>query len=271
MIRRAAVALVFALATLVSSVGGTMPAQADDSGVVHVSAPHDLLPFVQALIARYETTASTTIAVSELPSNAAAAALKAGTVDIAFSDSAIAVDGLDDIPMAGVPFAVVVNPSAGVSALSAANLHAIFDRTATSWSALGGAAIPIVTIERPRLSAVQKLVDRAFALDPKRPPSDALEEGSGSILADVRNTPGAIGIIALPFSGEIAGVGVIPIDGAKPDASAIATKRYPLFAYEHAVTVGAPTLAVSRLIAYIRSRSSDWRSAGFIPMRDLTL
>ena len=271
MIRRATIVLASVLVALAGSAYQAVPVQADDSGVVHVSAPHDLLPFVQALVARYETTASTTIAVSELPSNAAAAALKAGTVDIAFSDSAIAVDGLDDIPMAGLPFAVVVNPSAGVSALSAANLHAIFDRTVTSWSAVGGAAVPIVTIERPRLSAVQKLVDRAFTLDPKRPPSDALEQGSGSILADVRNTPGAIGIVALPFSGDIAGVGVVPIDGAKPDASNIAAKHYPLFAYEHAVTVGAPTLSVSRLIAYIRSRSSDWRSAGFIPMRDLTL
>jgi len=259
----------FALASLFIALA--LPAQADDAGVIHVSAPHDLLPFVQALVARYETTAPTTIAVSELPSNAVAAALKAGSVDIAFSDSAIAVDGLDDIPMAGVPFAVVVNPSAGVSALSAANLHAIFARTATSWSAVGGAAIPIVTIERPRLSAVQHLVDRAFALDPKRPPADELEQGSGSILADVHTTPGAIGIVALPFAGDIAGVTVVPIDGAKPEAGAIAAKHYPLFAYEHAVTVGAPTLAVSRLIAYIRSRSGVWRSAGFIPMRDLTL
>jgi len=265
MIRPAA----FALAALFAALA--IPAQADDSGVIHVSAPHDLLPFVQRLVAHYEATAPTTIAVSELPSNSAAAALKAGTVDIAFSDSAIAVDGLHDIPMAGVPFAVVVNPSAGVSALSSANLHAIFARTATSWSAVGGAAVPIVTIERPRLSAVQQLVDRAFALDPKRPPSDALEQGSGSILADVRSTPGAIGIVALPFSGEVTGVTIVPIDGAEPDASAIAAKHYPLFAYEHAVTVGAPTLAVSRLIAYIRSRSTDWRGAGFIPMRDLTL
>jgi ABC-type phosphate transport system substrate-binding protein len=265
MIRRTAFVMACALAAL------AIPAHADDSGVIHVSAPHDLLPFVQTLVARYESTATSTIAVSELPSNYAAAALKAGTVDIAFSDSAIAVDGLDDIPMAGVPFAVVVNPAAGVSALSGANLHAIFDRTARSWSAVGGASLPIVTIERPRLSAVQKLVDHAFALDPKRPASDALEEGSSSILADVRTTPGAIGIVALPFSGDVSGVTVVPIDGAKPDASAIAAKHYPLFAYEHAVTVGAPTLAISRLIAYIRSRSGDWRSAGFIPMRDLTL
>jgi len=265
MIRRAALVLASVFTAL------SLPAQADDAGVIHVSAPHDLLPFVQRLVARYESTASSTIAVSELPSNSAAAALKAGSVDIAFSDSAIAVDGLDDIPMAGVPFAVIVNPSAGVSALSVTNLHAIFARTATSWSAVGGAAVPIVTIERPRLSAVQQLVDRAFALDPKRPPSDALEQGSGSILADVRSTPGAIGIVALPFSGEVTGVTIVPIDGAEPDASAIAAKHYPLFAYEHAVTVGAPTLAVSRLIAYIRSRSTDWRGAGFIPMRDLTL
>ena len=172
--------------------------------------------------------------------------------------------------MAGVPFAVVVNPAAGVNALSTANVHAIFDRTVTSWSALGGSADRIVTIERPRLSAVQKLVDSAFALDPKRPPSDALEQGSSSIVADVRTTPGAIGIVAVPFSGDISGVTVVPIDGAKPDASAIAAKHYPLFAYEHAVTVGAPTLGVSRLIAYIRTRSADWRNAGFIPMRDLT-
>jgi len=225
---------------------------------------------LREIVAEYGSTATGGVEISEIASNGVSAALKDGSVDVALSDSVVADSAFLDTEIAGVPFAVIASPTTNVTSLTAANLKAIFEHGATSWSAFGGANVPIVTVERPRLSAVQRLVDRTFRLDPKRAASDELEEGSSSVVNDVRTIPGAVGVIALPFAGDLSGVRILQVDGSSPDAAAIAAHRYPLIAYEHAVTQGAPTLAVSRFIAYVRSRSNDWRTAGFIPMRDLT-
>lgn len=247
-----------------------IPARAADDDVLHVSAPQALIPIVRTLVASYQTAFSRHVEISEISSNAAAAALKAGTINVALSDSVLVDADFVDTKIAGVPFAVIVSPSTGVTGLAAANLTAIFDHAASSWSDFGGAAIPIATVERPRGSAVQRLVDRTFGLDAKRRPSDELEEASASVVSDVRTIPGSIGVVALPFAGDLSGVRVVQLDGSSPDAQAIAAHRYQLIAYEHAVTAGAPSIVASRFVAFVRSRSSDWRNAGFIPMRELT-
>jgi phosphate transport system substrate-binding protein len=257
--RIAAVLLTLALAA---------PAAADDT-VLRVSAPHALVPIVTELAQEFGASQALKVEISERSSNAAGAAIKNGDVDVAFSDSAVTDAAITDTRIAAVPFALVVNPAAGVTSLSPADIAALFDGKVADWKAIGGASLAISRVERPRRSATEVLLERAFALDPKRPAADTIEDASSSVVADVRTTSGAIGVIGLPFAGDLSGVATLAIGSVRYDAAPLSTKTYPLIAYEHALTAGAPTLAISRFLAFVRASSSTWRKAGFIPLRDL--
>ncbi|GAC1416763.1 MAG: hypothetical protein NVSMB5_07080 [Candidatus Velthaea sp.] len=245
------------------------PAAAED-GVLRVSAPHALLPFLKSVAGGFGTSQAVRVDVSERSSNAAAAALKAGEVDIALSDSVPANEStINDTAIAAVAFALVANTSVGLEGLSSARVKALFDHTARSWKDAGGAEVPVTTIERPRRSATQMLLERVFALDPARRAADAVQDASSSVVADVRSTRGAIGVVGLPFAGDLSGVTVLKLDGVPAGTAGIAAKQYPFFAYEHALTLSGTSLSVSRFVAYLRTQSDAWRAAGFIPMRDV--
>ncbi|GAC1423286.1 MAG: hypothetical protein NVSMB64_31330 [Candidatus Velthaea sp.] len=244
------------------------PAAAED-GVLRVSAPHALLPFLKSVADGFGTSQAIRVDISERSSNAVAAALKAGEVDVALSDTVPAGEAaINDTPIAAVAFALVTNVSSGVETLTRASVKALFDRTAPSWKDAGGADIPVLTIERPRSSATQTLLERVFALNPGRRGPDEVQDASRSVVADVRSMRGAIGVVGLPFAGDLGGVSVLKLDGVPAGSAGIAAKAYPLFAYEHALTLGT-SLATSRFVAYLRTRTEAWRQAGFIPMRDV--
>ena len=263
MVLRSLAALVLLVSTLCS------PAFAED-GVLRVSAPHALVPFLKSVAGGFGTSQAIRVDVSERSSNAVAAALKAGDVDIGLSDSVLAGEPtINDTAVAAVAFALVANASAGVEGLSSARVKALFDHTSLSWKDVGGAELPVLTIERPRRSATQTLLERVFALDPARRAADAVQDASTSVVADVRSTRGAIGVVGLPFAGDLSGVTVLKVDGITPGTAGIAAKQYPLFAYEHALTLSGTSLSISRFIAYLRTQSDAWRQAGFIPMRDV--
>jgi len=256
------------LATLVllASLLGA-PAAADDPPL-RVSAPHSLMPLVTNFAQQFGVTNVITIVVSERSSNAVTGPLRTGDIDLALSDTPTNDIAFHDTAIAAVPFAIVVNPATGVSTLAPPRVKAIFEHAVTSWKDAGGANVPVVTIERPKRSATEVLLEQAFGLSPARRP-DTIEDASGSVVAAVRANPGGVGIVGLPFAGSLDGVTVVTIGGAAPSAATIQANSYPLFAYEHAVTFGSATLTVSRFIAFMTTQSETWRENGFIPMRDL--
>ncbi|MFN2460344.1 MAG: substrate-binding domain-containing protein [Candidatus Velthaea sp.] len=244
------------------------PAGAADEPALRVSAPHALVPLITTMAARYTAAEVVQVTVSERSSNDGSAAVKTGEVDVAISDSAQGETGFNDTTIAAVPFAVVVNPATGVDTLAPARIKALFEHAA-AWKDAGGADLPLWTVERPRRSATQSLLERALQLDTARPAADAIEDSSSAVVRDVRANRGAIGVIGLPFAGELSGITVIKIGGAQPSGAAIAANTYPLFAYEHAVTFGSAPLSASRFVAFVRTQTATWREAGFIPIRDL--
>ena len=84
----------------------------------------------------------------------------------------------------------------------------------------------------------------------------------------MKTTPGGVGVVVLPYAGDLHGVRVLAIDGHPPDADG-ARAGYPLLGAEFAITLGAPTLGVSRFIAYLKSSSDLWRANALIPIRDV--
>jgi phosphate transport system substrate-binding protein len=235
---------------------------------LRVSAPHALMALVTGIAKEYTSLNGQDVTVSEVSSNAAAAALRAGTIDVALSDSGISDIAFHDTTVVAVPFAIVANTAAGVTALPAARIKALFDRKGTSWKDFGGANVPVTTVERPKRSATELLLESTFTLDPARH-ADTIEDASGSVIAAIRTTPGGVGIVGLPFAGVLDGVTVVKIGDALPDAKAIGTQAYPLFAFEHAVTLTTSPLSSSRFVAFLTSQNAVWRQNGFIPIRDL--
>jgi len=245
------------------------PASADD-GVLRVSAPHAIIGLVRTIAESFGTSQALRVDVTERSSNAVAAALKAGEVDVAVSDSIPSGETtISDTPVAAVPFALIANTASGIDSVSSARVKAFFERTAGSWKDAGGADVPVTTIERPKRSATEVLLERIFSLDPARRGPDEVQDASSSVVTDVRAMRGAIGVVGLPFAGDLSGVTVLKVDGAAPSTPNIATHAYALVAYEHALTLSGSTLSVSRFVAFLRTQTDTWRKAGFIPMRDV--
>jgi len=97
---------------------------------------------------------------------------------------------------------------------------------------------------------------------------DRIDDTSAATLDDVRATPGGVGIVVLPYAGDLSAVRVLAIDGHAPDVDGIRA-GYPLLNTELAITAGTPALGISRFVAYARSATAAWRAASLIPIRDV--
>ena len=234
---------------------------------LRVSAPAALLPIAKRIAEHYASTYARRVDVIGRGSRDGIAALRAGQVDIALSDSAPGEEGLVQTTIAYAPIALVADPNVGVSSLRAADARAVLAGTISSWRALGGRDVSIVVFERAAGSATDRVVTDAFALDRKRN-RFVVEDTSAGVVGDVRTTPGGLGIVVLPYAGDLSGVRVLAIDGHAPDAAGVRA-GYPLLGAELAITLGVPTLGTSRFVALLRSSSDVWRASALIPVRDL--
>jgi phosphate transport system substrate-binding protein len=244
----------------------TPPVAADEP--LRVSAPASLLPLARRIADAYEARFDRKVAFVARGSRDGVADLRAGKVDVALADSpAASDDGLKQTTVAYAPLALIADPNSGVESLSSADARAILDGTLRTWKAVGGSDVPVVRFDRPTGSAADRIVTNALKLNPKRTRGE-VDDTSAAIVADVRATRGAIGVVVLPYAGDLGGVRVLAIDGHAPDLAG-ARAGYPLLGAELAVTLGAPTLGISRFVAYLRSASDAWRSGAMIPMHDL--
>ena len=244
-----------------------MPAAEVDQPL-RVSAPASLLPLARRIADAYETRYARKVDVIVRGSRDGVVDLRAGRLDVALADSpAASDDGLQQTTIAYAPLALVADPNAGVTSVTLADARAIIEGTIRSWRAAGGADIPVARFDRPSGSAADRVLSVALRLNPKRSRGD-VDDTSSSIVADVRATRGAIGLVVLPYAGDLSGVRVLSIDGRAPDAAGVRA-GYPLLGAELAVTVGTPTLGISRFVAFLRSATDAWRAGALIPTRDL--
>jgi phosphate transport system substrate-binding protein len=260
---RAFVACAFAGAALPFA---PLPLRAADEPL-RVSAPQALVPIAQRIAELYASTYARRIEVVTRGSHDGIAALRAGQLDVALSDTAPGEEGLVGTTIAYAPLALVADPNVGVSSLRGEDARTVLNGKVTSWRALGGRDVEIARFERPPGSASDRVVTTALKLDQKRTRA-MVDDTSSAVVHDVKTTPGGIGIVVLPYAGDLSGVRVLSIDGHAPDAEG-ARAGYPLLGAEFAVTLGAPTLGSSRFIALLRSSSDIWRKSSLIPVRDL--
>jgi phosphate transport system substrate-binding protein len=226
--------------------------------------------------------------LNELGAHDAAAAGR----QIAMSDgAAVDVPSLSGAAVAVVMFAVVVNRSAGITALTTNQLRDIYSGKLTNWQQLGGRNLPIRMVSRVGPDSGSRLVFREKVLagdqelgitsDDCRTDDDAAvakyhrcEVGTTEeLLTRVNGVEGAIGYAELGSARKFPDVAVATIDGVVPDTSKVADRSYRFWEVEHAYTYKTPQQKslTAAFLDYLRSSQAKpiLERGGLVPCGDL--
>jgi phosphate transport system substrate-binding protein len=265
--RRAPIAIVLA-ATVATPPGcsgvGPAPAAVPASvGPVRVDGSTGVMPLVAALARAYEARHPGTRVVmgGGLGSAARLRALATDSIDVALTSQEVAPEALaaqglavHAVAQAAVVFAV---PAAvPVAALTQQQLCDAYAGRVTSWRQLGGPEQTIVAHTRPEgevdgdvaMAGVPCLRDAARAGAVR---AIDLPEAMAEALA---GTAGALGMTSLPFVDRSGGrLRALALDGVTPSAANVRSGAYPLVRRSLLLTRAAPSPAVARFLAFVRS------------------
>jgi phosphate transport system substrate-binding protein len=222
-----------ALATLV------IPATALADTQITAVGSTALLPLVKQSATDYSTKhPDIKISVSGGGSFVGIAQASSGAADMGDSDVlAPGNSGLVDHKVAVVPFAVAVNPAAGVSNLTTEQLRGIFSGQITNWKQVGGADQQIVVINRPRTSGTRAVFTTTVMGPTKISETGLTEDSSGAVVTMVASTPGSVTYVSRGYTvGKP--VTVVKVNGVAPTDEMIQTGKYPVWSYEHIFTKG---------------------------------
>lgn len=265
-----------ALAALAAFCAATLAARADEPqapasapAVIAVAGSTTLTELAKAAAQRYARQyPGVNVTIAPSGSQAALRALGAGTLDIALTDFAPAGPPLDDHRIAVLAFAFVVSPTARVTSLTTGQLRDVLNGKLTNWSQAGGADLPVSVVSRGPHSGVWQLVQRKLLAGATISAGGTLAEATKTALDAVTRTPGALTVAAVAPA-RAANLTLLAIDGAPPDDVHVIDGSYPLWSYEHAVTAGSPSTAVSRYLGVLASDRVSLHEFGFIAVGEL--
>lgn len=194
-------------------------------------------------------------------------------------------------PMAVVVFAVVINRSADVSALTTAQLQAVYSGKVTNWKDVGGRDLPIRMVSRVGPDSGSRRVFREKVLggdqelgitsDDCRKDDDAAvakyhrcEVGTTEeLLTRVNEIDGAIGYAELGGARKFPDLTLATIDNVVADSSKVASNAYKFWEIEHAYTYKAPETGslTATFLEYVRSPQARpiLERSGLVPCGDL--
>jgi ABC-type phosphate transport system substrate-binding protein len=223
---------------------------------------------------------------------------ESGAKDAAAAEKLIAMsDGrAEDSPdlqgkaVAIVVFAVVVNRSTDVAALSTAQLRAIYAGKVTNWKQLGGRDLPIRMVSRvgPDSGSRRTFRDKVLGGDQElgissddcRTKDDPVarhhrcEVGTTEeLLARVNDIEGAIGYAELGSSRKYPAITALAVDGVVPEAAKVADSSYKFWEVEYAYTYKAPAAdsLQAAFLTYLSSAPAKpvLERDGLVPCPDL--
>jgi phosphate transport system substrate-binding protein len=229
-----------------------------------------LLPLVKEAAAEYQAKhPEVKIAVSGGGSGTGINQVIAKAVDI--GDSDILATGhpeLVDHRVAATGFAIIVHPGVGVTNLTRKQLQDVFSGKVQNWKEVGGSDTRVTVINRPRNSGTRAVFQKTIMGDVPISANGLTEDATGSVVATVKSTPGAISYAA--FAGTRGqGLPELSIDGVAPTDENVQTGKYPYWSYEHMYTNGPPTPDVSRFIAFVTSNGDMVHKTGYILIREM--
>jgi phosphate transport system substrate-binding protein len=200
-----------------------------------------------------------------------------GAADIGNSDifaeekSGIDAAQLVDHQVAVVGMAAVINPAIKIDTLTKQQLIDIFTGKITNWSSVGGSDEKIVLVNRPKASGTRATFKK-YALGGAEEANGIEEDSSGTVRKIIKETPGAIGYLALSYlDGSVKAVG---IDGVAPTKDNIVTGKYPVWAYMHCYTKGKPSEAADAFLNYLMTddvQKTIVPQLGYIPGTEMKI
>lgn len=200
-----------------------------------------------------------------------------GAADIGNSDifagekSGIDASQLVDHQVAVVGMAAVVNPAIKIDNLTSQQLVDVFTGKITNWSSVGGPDQKIVLVNRPKASGTRATFKK-YALGGAEEAAGIEEDSSGTVRKIIKETPGAIGYLALSYlDGSVKAVN---INGVEPNKDNIVTGKYPVWAYMHCYTKGKPSGAVEAFLSYMMTddvQKTIVPQLGYIPGTEMKI
>ncbi len=252
-----------------------------ETGTVQASGSSALQPLVNAAKEKFEAqNKGLSVEVSAGGSKKGLADVASGAVQIGDSDI-FAPDDLKaqlvDHKVAVVGFAAMANKGPyndHMQGISLADLARVFSGGVTNWKDLGGAAQPIVVINRAPGSGTRAVFGNIVLGGDKFVESQT-EDNSGALVAKLKQTKGAISYLALSFADAELQTFALKTDAGVTAAGAesVTSGAYPVWAYEHMYTKGEATGVAKRFIDYMLS--SDFQEhvlpsvKGFIPFTQM--
>ena len=229
-----------------------------------------LLPLVKQSAADYSTKhPDVKIEVSGGGSFVGIAQASSGAADLGDSDVVAAGNtGLVDHKVAVVGFGIAVNPSAGVTNLTSAQIRDIFAGRVTNWKDIGGKDQGIVVINRPRTSGTRAVFNATIMGTSKISESGMTEDSSGAVVTMVSTTPGAVTYVALGYTKDKP-VTVLKLNGIEPTAENIQSGKYPIWSYEHIFTKGKAKAEAEDFIDYVAHNDDALWKLGYIPVHTM--
>lgn len=175
---------------------------------------------------------------------------------------------LVDHQVAVVAMAAVVNPDVNIDNLTKDQLVQIFTGEVTNWSEVGGNDQKIQIINRPSSSGTRATFEK-YALGTKTEDLKGAiqEDSSGTVKKLVKETPGAIGYLALSYLDD--SVKTVKYDGVEATVDNVANGSYPVWAFEHMYTKGEASEVVTAFLDFIKSeevQNADVVELGYIPV-----
>lgn len=160
--------------------------------------------------------------------------------------------GLVDHQVAVVGIAAVVNPEVTVDNLTKQQLIDIFTGKVTNWKDVGGQDLKIQIVNRPKSSGTRATFEK-YALGAKTEDlqGSIQEDSSGTVKKLVKETPGAIGYLALSYLDD--SIKTVKYEGVEAKEENIANGTYAVWAYEHMYTKGEPDAATKAFLDYMLS------------------
>lgn len=237
-------------------------AHADTS--LTVAGSSALLPLVKESAQGYQASHSDVkISVSGGGSYVGISQAMSRSVDIGDSDViAPGNSGLRDHKVAVVGFGVIVNPAAGVSALSKKQIRDIFSGRVTNWKNVGGKDLAIAVINRPRSSGT-RAVFNATLMGASKIAEGQVEDSSGQVVTTVASLPGAVSYVAFAYT-RGKNVNVVRIDRVAPTDGNVRVGKYPFWSYEHMFTHAKSPSAAEDFIGYVARNKDVVEKLGYI-------
>lgn len=193
-----------------------------------------------------------------------------GNSDI-FAEEKSGVDAsqLADNQICVVGMAAVVNPAITVDNLTKQQLVDIFTGKTTNWKSVGGPDQKVVLVNRPKASGTRATFKK-YALGGAEEAAGIEEDSSGTVRKIIKETPGAIGYLALSYLDG--SVKAIKLDGVEPTKESIITGKFPVWAYQHSYTKGKPDAATEAFLKYMLSddvQKTIVPQLGYIPSTEM--